>query len=299
MDTNEISKRKLIFDDFAHEEEGIEFWYARDIMKPLGYARWENFEEAIKRAIVSCESSKTPVRAHFRDITKMVKSGVASIPRKDYQLTRYACYLIAMNGDTRKPEIAFAQSYFAVETRKNELIEKRMAEIQRIQSRRDLSESEKHLSAVAFDRGVDSKGFAQMKSKGDFALFGGLNTASMKKRLGVPAKSPLADKLPDVTINAKNLANSMTAYNAEHRDLYGTQEISSEHVGNNQSVRQTLLSRGIVPENLPPEEDTKQVEKRLRSSERKLRGNTQGFDALENEQYGCMAPSKEMEQKGK
>lgn len=278
MDSNEIEKRSLAFDEYAHDEDGVEFWYARDIMKPLGYARWENFEVAIKRAMASCETGKTPVEAHFREVTKMVKAGVASREIRDYKLTRYACYLIAQNGDVRKEEIALAQAYFAVQTRKQEVIEQRMAELQRLQSRHALSESEKQLAGVAFERGVDSKGFARIKSRGDSALFGGHDTRSMKRKLGIAdSKKPLADVLPNVTIAAKNLATSMTAYNVEQKDLRGQKPIENEHVSNNRSVRKTLVDRGIRPEELPPEEDTKKVERRVRADERKLLKNPKGF----------------------
>lgn len=272
MESNEVQKRKLAFDECSREDEdGVEYWLARDIMRPLGYSRWENFETAVKRAMASCEASKTPVESHFRETTKMVELGSGSSREvRDYKLTRYACYLIAQNGDPRKEEIALAQAYFAVQTRRQEVIEQRMAEIQRVQSRRSLSESEKQLAGIAFERGVDSRGFALIKSRGDSALFGGRSTADMKRRLGVSAKAPLADKLSTVAINAKSLANSMTSYNVEQKDLRGTQQIGQEHVGNNHSVRRTLLDRGIVPESLPPEEDTKKLERRLRADERKL-----------------------------
>ena len=277
MDSSEIMKRSAIFDDYAHEEDGVEFWYARDLMQPLGYSRWENFNEAIKRAMASCENNEVPVNSQFREVTKLVKSGVASVPRKDYKLTRYACYLIAMNGDTRKQEVAFAQAYFAVQTRAQEIISQKMAEIQRVQSRRALAESEKQLSGIVYEHGMSDRGFGIMRSRGDAALFGGNSTADMKKRLGVSKSKPLADKLSDVAVNAKALANSMTSYNVEDRNLQGDIPIINEHVGNNQSVRTTLLERGIVPENLPPAEDTKKLERRLEADEKKLKRGSQGF----------------------
>ena len=279
MDCNVIKKRSTLFDEFAHEEDGVEFWYARDLMEPLGYARWENFDEAVKRAMVSCENNETPVDSQFREVTKMVKSGVASVPRKDYKLTRYACYLIAMNGDTRKPEIAIAQAYFAVQTRKQELIEQKVAEIQRVQSRRTLADSEKALSAVVYEHGISDRGFGIMRSKGDEALFGGHTTAQMKDRLGLAQSRPLADKLADVAINAKTLVNSMTSFNVDDRNLQGDAQIINEHVGNSQSVRTTLLERGITPEDLPPAEDTKKLERRLKADERKLKKVADSFTA--------------------
>ena len=279
LDCNVIKKRSTLFDEFAHEEDGVEFWYARDLMEPLGYARWENFDEAVKRAMVSCENNETPVDSQFREVTKMVKSGVASVPRKDYKLTRYACYLIAMNGDTRKSEIAIAQAYFAVQTRKQELIEQKVAEIQRVQSRRTLADSEKALSAVVYEHGISDRGFGIMRSKGDEALFGGHTTAQMKDRLGLVQSRPLADKLADVAINAKTLVNSMTSYNVDDRNLHGDTQVISEHVGNSRSVRATLLERGITPEDLPPAEDTKKLERRLKADERKLKKGTDGFAA--------------------
>lgn len=277
MDCNAIKKRSTLFDEFAHEEDGVEFWYARDLMEPLGYARWENFDEAVKRAMISCENNETPVESQFREVTKLVKSGVASVPRKDYMLTRYACYLIAMNGDTRKPEIAIAQAYFAVQTRKQELIEQKVAEIQRVQSRRALADSEKALSAVVYEHGMSDRGFGIMRSRGDEALFGGHTTAQMKDHLGLAQSRPLADKLADVAINAKTLVNSMTSFNVDDRNLHGDTQIINEHVGNSQSVRTTLLERGITPEDLPPAEDTKKLERRLKADERKLKKGSDGF----------------------
>lgn len=277
MDSKDIERWRIELDDCARTEDGVEFWYARDLMAPMGYTRWENFNEAINRAKASCESNNTPVDSHFRDTTKMVVAGVAPKPVKDYKLTRYACYLIAQNGDPSKPEIALAQAYFAVQTRRQELIERRFAEIQRLQARHSLSDSERQLAGIAFKRGVDSKGFAIIKSKGDEALFGGRSTAEMKRRLGVPKSAPLADRLSDVLIKAKDLTNSMTAYNAEQRDLHGLPQLKREHMDNNSSVRGSLLDRGIVPENLPPAEDTKKLERRVKADEKKLKSSTDGF----------------------
>ena len=221
--------------------------------------------------IDSCKASEIEPADHFRSVTKMVQIGSgAERAVKDYMLTRYACYLIAQNGDPRKEEIAFAQSYFAVQTRKQELIEERIAYIERTEARGKLRESEKRLSQNIYERGVDDAGFGRIRSRGDQALFGGKSTQEMKKKLGVSDKRPLADFLPTLTIAAKNLATEMTNYNVEEKDLQGESAITSEHVQNNQSVRDTLGSRGIKPEELPPSEDIKKLERRVKSQEKKL-----------------------------
>ena len=273
MDKKTIYAMKNAFDEIVKiiQEEAVEFWYARDLMALLGYDRWENFHKAIERAIDSCKASEIEPADHFRSVTKMVQIGSgAERAVKDYMLTRYACYLIAQNGDPRKEEIAFAQSYFAVQTRKQELIEERIAYIERTEARGKLRESEKRLSQNIYERGVDDAGFGRIRSRGDQALFGGKSTQEMKKKLGVSDKRPLADFLPTLTIAAKNLATEKTNYNVEEKDLQGESAITSEHVQNNQSVRDTLGSRGIKPEELPPSEDIKKLERRVKSQEKKL-----------------------------
>ena len=273
MDKKRIIQIKEQFDCVIHSDKAsnIEFWYARELMHLLGYERWENFDKAISRAIDSCDTSGIDVSDHFREVTKMIETGKGAHRYvKDYMLTRYACYLIAQNGDPKKEEIAFAQSYFAVQTRKQELIEERISLIERTEARGRLRESEKRLSQNIYERGVDDAGFGRIRSKGDQALFGGHPTMDMKARLGVKDNRPLADFLPTLTIAAKNLATEMTNYNVEEKDLQGEKEITGEHVQNNLSVREMLGKRGIKPEDLPPSEDIKKLERRVKSQEKKL-----------------------------
>ena len=273
MDKKRVSLIKQQFDLVIHNEASskVEFWYARELMPLLGYDRWENFAKAISRAIESCETSGIDVSDHFREVTKMVPLGSgAQRSVKDYMLTRYACYLVAQNGDPKKEEIAFAQSYFAVQTRKQELIEERISLIERTAARGRLRESEKRLSQNIYERGVDDAGFGRIRSKGDQALFGGHTTQEMKERLGVKGTRPLADFLPAVTIAAKNLATEITNFNVEEKDLQGEPAITDEHVQNNRSVRELLGQRGIKPEELPPSEDIKKLERHVKSQDRKL-----------------------------
>ena len=273
MDKKRVGQIKEQFDLVIHNDENanIEFWYARELMSLLGYERWNNFDKAISRAMDSCESGGIEVSDHFREVAKMVPLGSGSQREiKDYMLTRYACYLIAQNGDPKKEEIAFAQSYFAVQTRKQELIEERIALIERTEARGRLRESEKRLSQNIYERGVDDAGFGRIRSKGDQALFGGHTTQEMKNRLGVKDNHPLAVFLPTLTIAAKNLATEMTNYNVEEKDLKGERAITDEHMQNNLSVREMLGQRGIKPEELPPSEDIKKLERRVKSQEKKL-----------------------------
>ena len=274
----EFEKSKLIelkekFDSIINTEEkdNIEFWYARDLQIQLGYKRWENFIETIKKAMQSCENAGIEVDNHFREVTKMVQIGSGARRNlQDYMLTRYACYLIAQNGDSKKEEIAFAQTYFAVQTRKQEIIEDRIKLMNRLEAREKLRESEKQLSKNIYERGVDDLGFARIRSKGDSALFGGLNTMQMKAKYGVKENRPLADFLPTLTIAAKNLATEMTNYNVTEKDMYGEESITDEHVDNNLSVRNMLNKRGIKPENLKPAEDLKKLERRVKSESKKI-----------------------------
>ncbi len=275
MDTQKIQQYKNAFDLIAKEikddaNNTIEVWYARELQQVLGYTRWENFVVAISRAIESCKTLKVNVDDHFREVTKMIPTAKgAHRGVQDFMLTRYACYLIAQNGDPKKEEIAFAQSYFALQTRKTELIEERLQQIARLDTRERLRSSEKQLSRNIYERGVDEKGFARIRSKGDYALFGGLTTEQMKQRLGIKSGA-LADYLPTLTIAAKNLATEMTNYNVEQKNLHGENSITAEHVQNNRSVRGMLGQRGIKPEELPPAEDIKKVERRVAKEEKSI-----------------------------
>jgi DNA-damage-inducible protein D len=249
----------------------IECWSARELQEILGYTKWVNFLKVIDKAKSSCEKSGATISDHFADIGKMIELAKgAQREVVDYALTRYACYLIAQNGDPSKNEIAFAQTYFAVQTRKQEIIEQRLLDVVRVNAREKLSKSEKKLSGIIYERGVDDKGFAIIRSKGDQALFGGFSTNEMKHKLALPGNRPLADFLPTLTFKAKDFATELTSHNVVEKDLKGEHQITSEHVENNRAVRKMLIERGVRPETLPPAEDVKKVQRKLESDERKL-----------------------------
>jgi DNA-damage-inducible protein D len=257
-----ITELFLQFEQACYDYKGIECWSARELQPILGYLRWENFANAIGKAKKSCDNAGEKVTDHFRDFTKMVRLGSGSEREiEDIALTRYACYLIAQNGDAGKQAIAFAQTYFAVQTRKQEIIEQRLLDIERVTAREKLSRSEKKLSGIIYERGVDEKGFAIIRSKGDAALFGGFSTNDMKRKYGVPANRPLADFLPTLTIKAKDFATELTSHNVIEKDLKGDTSISKEHIDNNSAVRKMLNERGVQPEKLPPAEDVKKLQR--------------------------------------
>ena len=273
MNNDLLIKHKAAFDSIVNvvEDEGVEFWYARDIQIALGYSSWDKFKRVIAKACESCENSGQNIVDHFSQVGKMVELGSgAKREVEDIVLTRYACYLIAQNGDPRKDAIAFAQSYFALQTRKQELIEERIQLRDRLQARQKLTESETELSKNIYERGVDDRGFGRIRSRGDSALFGGHTTQTMKNKLGVPGKRPLADFLSTVTIVAKNLAAEITNHNVKQNDLQGEKSITDEHVENNKSVRGMLGERGINPEELPAEEDLQKLKRRVNSAEKKM-----------------------------
>ncbi|EOZ96174.1 DNA-damage-inducible protein D [Indibacter alkaliphilus LW1] len=274
MKSEEIKALFTQFESAASELEGVECWSARELQDLLGYSKWENFEKVIQKAKDACRNAGEEIEYHFPDVRKMVKIGSGAEKEiDDILLTRYACYLIAQNGDSRKQEIAFAQNYFAIQTRRAELVEERLLEFERIKAREKLSQTEKQLSGILYERGVDNQGFAIIRSKGDQALFR-LNTQMLKRKMGVPDSRPVADFLPTISIKAKDLAAEMTGLNVQSKDLKGQSKIEKEHIDNNLAVRDMLTKRGIVPENLPAAEDVKKLQRKLKGDEKKVLKDT-------------------------
>jgi DNA-damage-inducible protein D len=274
MDKEIISRLNKTFEESAYEQNGVEYWLARELQVLLDYSQWRNFLNAVEKAKQSCETTGEAVSDHFADVSKtiaMPKGATKEVA--DIMLTRYACYLIAQNGDPKKEQIAFAQSYFAIQTRKQELLEERIRLVERLNAREKLAATETELSRNIYERGVDNKGFAIIRSQGDWALFGGFNTSAMKRKLGIAEGRPLADFLPTITITAKQLATEITNFNVKKNDLKGEYKISNEHVKNNQDVRALLGKSGIKPEQLPAEEDIQKLKRRLESDNKKLIGN--------------------------
>lgn len=275
MKTETVQTLTINFESHAKQtENGVEFWLARDLQDLLGYTKWDNFLNAISKAKIACETSKHRVSDHFADVGKMVDLGSGSQREvEDMILTRYACYLIAQNGDPKKPEIAFAQTYFAIQTRRAELIEQRLLEAERIMARKKLSETEKELSKTIFEQTDSDKNFALIRSKDDHALFG-KTTQEMKEVWDIPDSRPLADYAPTIILKAKDFASEITIFNARQHQMKDESKISNEHITNNKAVRNTLLERGIVPEKLSAVEDVKKVERRLNSEEKKSLKNS-------------------------
>jgi DNA-damage-inducible protein D len=270
MKSDEIRNLFSKFESAASDLEGVECWSARELQALLGYNKWENFEKVIQKAKDACRHAGEEIGDHFPDVRKMIVLGKGAEKEiDDILLTRYASYLIAQNGDSRKEEIAFAQNYFAVQTRRAELVEQRILEFERVKAREKLSQTEKQLSGILYERGVDNQGFANIRSKGDQALFR-LNTQMLKRKMGVPENRPVADFLPTISIKAKDLAAEMTGLNVQSKDLRGQTKIEKEHIDNNLAVRNMLTQRGIVPEDLPPAEDVKILQRKLNGEEKKL-----------------------------
>ncbi len=279
MNTEIVESLTVNFESFANKtDEGVEFWLARDLQHLLGYSKWENFQNVIMKAKVACEVSEHEIVNHFPDVRKTIKMPKGAEKEiDDVMLSRYACYLIAQNGDSRKEQIAFAQTYFAVQTRRAELIEQRLLEYERVQARHKLSATEKELSEVIFEQTEGENNFGIIRSKGDQALFN-RTTKQMKTRWDVKKNKPLADFMPTILLKAKDFATEITIFNAKDKMMNTEHQISNEHITNNSAVRNTLISRGITPENLHPETDVKKIESKLNSENKKSLKNIKSLE---------------------
>ncbi len=286
MEKDTIIKLNKRFEEYAYQQDGIEYWLARELQELLGYSEWRNFLNAVNKAKESCETTGEAVTDHFVDVNKTIQMPTcATKDVPDFMLTRYACYLIAQNGDPKKEQIAFAQSYFAIQTRKQELLEERIQLMERLQAREKLAATETELSKNIYERGVDNSGFARIRSKGDWAMFGGHNTSDMKRKLGIKANRPLADFLPTITITAKQLTTEIKNFNVKKNDLKGEGNITNEHLKNNKDVRSLLGKSGIKPEELPAEEDIKKLERRVKSLDKQIaKKNLKGKNDTDYEQ---------------
>jgi len=285
MQSNIIQSLTLNFESCAHKtDEGIEFWLARDVQHLLGYSEWRNFQKVLLKAKTACELSELTISHHFVDLNKTIEMPKgASKEIDDIMLTRYACYLIAQNGDSKKEQIAFAQTYFAMQTRKAELIEQRLLEAERVQARQKLATTEKELSTVIFEQTGGNQNFALIRSKGDKALFNH-STQQMKDKWAINKNKPLADFMPTILLKAKDFATEITIFNAKNNNMKTENAISDEHITNNKTVRNTLISRGITPENLPPEVDVKKIERKLNADDKKALKNNDRFNSKQDAQ---------------